>query len=798
MKLNISNNISVPVGLHRILLMLVRQGLFLLLCAACTCGVYAQDNCDTLSNGVELDEIVIKPKREKYSKKNNPAVDFVNRLRRHSGDSDPLRNRYYGYRRYGRVSLAICPFDTVGFAGEGSRWKFLKEHVVASPLSDTVMLPVSVKEKSSRVFYEEGRRREIVDAVYRRGIDEFVDQAGTEMYLEDVMRDIDIFQNDITLFQNRFVSPVGKLAPDFYRFYLTDTIDSPDGSEQWIELGFTPMVNTTFGFHGRLYVAEGDSTMFVRKVRMGVPANINLNFVERFDVELEFDRAPDGSRLKTLDDFRAELKLIPSLPGIYARRLTRFSDHSFDEPLQEFRDIMADAEGETITLPEADKIAGDSVYWAQFREPEMESAEMHVSQLMARLRAVPLYKYGEKALRILSSGYVATSSRAGASKFDFGPVYTFFSYNDLEGMRLKVGGMTMPAFSKRWFAGGYVAYGTKDRRMKYNGWIEYSLIDKTKFATEFPVKSLRLEYLDDVSYISRTLLYTEDDNMFMSFSRAPNCMILYERRGSAKFTFERRDHLSFEVSGSLARKESSPYIGFVDGAGRTASHYWLGAVEATVRWAPGEKFYESRRHRIPINLDNFEMFLTQRSGVSRMWGVNRMLNSTEFGVRKRFWLSAFGFIDLLAKGGHIWNTVPYPELAMPSANLSYVIQPETFALVNPMEFVGDTYGQIDFYYRANGALLNRIPLINRLRLREVIGIKGWWGTLSGRNNPEFNESLFRFPDRVEVWKMSCPYFEASVGLDNILRLFRVDYVWRLNYRHRHSIRGVRIAARVQF
>ena len=142
--------------------------------------------------------------------------------------------------------------------------------------------------------------------------------------------------------------------------------------------------------------------------------------------------------------------------------------------------------------------------------------------------------------------------------------------------------------------------------------------------------------------------------------------------------------------------------------------------------------------------------------------------------------------------------MPYPELAMPSANLSYVIQPETFALVNPMEFVGDTYGQIDFYYRANGALLNRIPLINRLRLREVIGIKGWWGTLSGRNNPEFNESLFRFPDRVEVRKMSCPYFEASVGLDNILRLFRVDYVWRLNYRHRHSIRGVRIAARVQF
>ena len=207
MKLRFSNNFSIPVGLFQ-----ARRGflLFIIAAVAVAAGVEAQEVSDTLDRGVELREIVVKSKKEKYSKKNNPAVDFVNRLRRHAPGNDPLRNEHYNFRRYGRVTLAICPFDTVSMAKEGGRWNFLREHVIASPLSDTVMLPVSVKERSCTVIYEDGKRREIIDAVNRNGMDEFVDQAGTEMYLEDVMRDIDIFQNDIILFQNRFVSPVSR------------------------------------------------------------------------------------------------------------------------------------------------------------------------------------------------------------------------------------------------------------------------------------------------------------------------------------------------------------------------------------------------------------------------------------------------------------------------------------------------------------------------------------------------------------------------------------------------------------
>lgn len=775
-----------------------------LLLFTCTCFssmhyVRAQVPVDTLDRKVRLGEVVVKPKKEKYSKKNNPAVDFVNRLRDRAPDNDPLRNEHYSFRRYGRITLAVCPFDTLDMAVKGGRWAFLKDYVALSPLTDTLMLPVSVKERSSTVFYDNGRRREIVDAVKRDGMDEFLDQAGTEMYLEDVMRDIDIFSNDITLFQNRFVSPVGRLAPDFYRFYLTDTIASPDGNENWIELSFTPMVNTTFGFAGRLYVAEGDTTMFVKKVRMALPGHINLNYVDRLEIDLSFDRAPDGSRLKTIDDFSAELKLLPSMPGIYARRLARYSEHSFDAPSPDQADILGTVEGEVITLAGAEAKGGDTQHWLSLREPATENAELRMPQLMARMHSVPLYHYGEIALRALSSGYVGTTARRGTSPFDLGPIYTFVSGNDLEGVRLKVGGMTMPSLSRRWFAGGYVAYGTRDRRLKADGWLEYSFIDKTRFVSEFPVRSLRLDYFDDVSYISRRLLYTEDDNMFMSLSRKPQHMMLYERRASMAFNYERRDHLSFSARCAISRKQHSPFIGFTDVKGRTTSHYWMGMLEANVRWAPGEKFYESPRQRVPINLDNFELTLTHRSGFTCAWHRTLPLNATELGIRRRFWLSAFGYVDLLAKAGHVWNAVPYPEIAMPSANLSYVIQTETFALVDPMEFVGDTYGQIDFYYRANGVLLNRIPLINKLRLREIIGLKGWWGHLSRRNRPNLDNNLFVFPDDAAVKSMPRPYLEASAGIENILNIFRVDYVWRLTYRREAPcLHGFRIAARLKF
>ncbi|MDE5800769.1 MAG: carboxypeptidase-like regulatory domain-containing protein, partial [Paramuribaculum sp.] len=182
-------------------------------------------------------------------------------------------------------------------------------------------------------------------------------------------------------------------------------------------------------------------------------------------------------------------------------------------------------------------------------------------------------------------------------------------------------------------------------------------------------------------------------------------------------------------------------------------------------------------------------------------GNNFEVNITELSLSKRFWLSAFGYVDAIVKGGHVWSRSPYPNLLVPNANLSYTIQPESFALLNPMEFVTDSYAMWDLTYWANGAILNYVPLIRKLKLREVFSFRGFYGHLSRRNDPLLNPSLFRFPEVVSVERLGdTPYMEVGVGLDNIFKILRVDYVWRLTYRHVPGADrgGVRVALHFTF
>lgn len=221
--------------------------------------------------------------------------------------------------------------------------------------------------------------------------------------------------------------------------------------------------------------------------------------------------------------------------------------------------------------------------------------------------------------------------------------------------------------------------------------------------------------------------------------------------------------------------------------------------EVKLRFAPNEKFYQTKSQRFPINLDAPVLTLSHNFAFKNFLGSKYSYNHTEFGVQKRFWFSAFGYFDAIVKVGKVWDKVPFPMLILPNANLSYTIQPESYALMNALEFINDQYVSWDFTYYANGALFNRIPLLKYMKLREVFAFRGLYGSLSKKNNPLYNKDLFVFPKgSTEMDKM--PYMECSVGLDNIFTILRVDYVWRLTYRESPNVSkgGVRIALHFRF
>lgn len=765
-------------------------------------------DADTL-RGRTLNEVVVHRGKQRYSKRNNPAVDFARRIREARDANDPRRKPLYSYSKYDRMEFGLHDFSvgdtTIG--KKAGKFAFLKEYVDTTDASGIPRLPLSIKEKYSDVVYRRSPHSEklIVRGIRQNGVDEIADLQNVQTMVEDVFREIDLYDDNVNLLQNRFVSPLSAIAPDFYKFYLTDTVSL--GDMRCIVLSFAPRNPATFGFLGRIYVEKGDTSMFVRRVDMGVSPTINLNFIDHIRIIQEYDKAPDGTRQKKLDDFNAVISVIKGTQPLYARRTTRYSGHTF-KPAAEMTSYL-DRLGDTFDDEQA--YERDSVYWIRVTDQKGDTptGNKRIVQMMARLRQVPLYRYGERFLKLMVVGYVPTGN---PSKFDFGPLNTTLSGNSVEGLRLRAGGITTANLSRHFFARGYVAYGTRDQRWKYRGEVEYSFNRKRYHSREFPIHSIRLEHQYDIDQLGQHYMFTNPDNMFLALKRGSNHLNTYLRHTTATYQLELANNFSTTVTASSRRMEPGPWVPLLTTAGQSLSHYTQNRASITLRYAPGEKFYQTKSARIPINLDPWVFVLTHTYGPDNRLGNRFGINRTEISIQKRFWFSAFGFADVIIKGAREWSRTAYTNLLSPNANLSYTIQPESFALTDPMEFLGDTGLQWDLTYWANGALFNYIPLLKKLKLREVIAFRGWWSRLSDKNNPmvelsdissgkSIDNPLLLWPDYVLATPMhSRPYMEMSAGIDNLLKCLRVDYVWRLNYRDTPGVSrsGLRVSLHVTF
>ncbi len=740
-----------------------------------------------------LNEVVITPTKEKYSRKNNPAVEFVEKVMKNRNVGNPKLHDYYNNEEYEKLTFALNEFSEE----QKKNWLFKKfqfifDYVDTSEVSGKPILTVSIKEKISENHYRRSPEAEksVVTGIKRAGIDEIFSQEGVQTLCDDLFREVDIFRNDVTLLNNRFVSPLSNIGVSYYKYYLLDTI-MVDGVK-CIDLAFVPFNSESFGFTGHLYVPEGDTTYFVKKVKMNVPKDINLNYVDNMYLEQSYEKLEDGTRIKTRDDAIIEFSLIPGTQGLYARRMTTYNKHTFTP--HEDKSVY-EIEGKEYV--EADAQAKPEQFWIDNRHVPVGKYESAVDRLLARLREEPTFYYAEKVIVVLVGGYIKTGKE---SKFDIGPMNTLFSFNGIEGTRFRVGGLTTAQLNPHWFASGYVAYGIKDNKFKYSGEVEYSFNRKKFHAQEFPINSIKLSHSYDLDQLGQHYLYTNKDNVFLSLKRKSDNKATYLRKTELRYQHERKGGFSFQLSARNEIQEmATDRISFTDGYGNTVKDYMQTNFEVGLRYAPNEKFYETRTKRYPINLDAPVITLSHTFAFKNFLGSQYSYNHTEFGFQKRFWFSAFGYFDAIVKAGKVWDKVPFPMLILPNANLSYTIQPESYALMNALEFVNDQYVAWDFTYNANGALFNRIPLIKYLRFREVFTFRGLYGSLSDKNNPLYNPDLFVFPKgSTAMGKM--PYMEVGVGIDNILTILRLDYVWRLTYRDtpNASKSGLRISLRFSF
>ena len=750
-------------------------------------------NVKLQSDDIMLSEVVVKPKKEKYSRKNNPAVEFMKKVIENKKALKLEENDYYQYQKYEKMKMSLNDVTPDKMEkGIYKKFSFFKDQVEVSPKTNKMFLPISIKETASKTIFRKSPKSEktIIEGMNSTGIEEFFntgDMLGT--ILTDVFSDINIYDDDIRLLQRRFVSPIGRGAISFYKYYLMDTLMVD--RQECVHLTFVPQNPQDFGFTGHLYVVK-DSTYAVKKCTMNLPKKTGVNFVENLDIVQQFEQLPDGNWVLTDDDMTVELHFVKGIQGLEVQRTTKYSDYQFTE----IEPRLFRLKGNVIK--EANMLAKSDEYWAKVRQVPLTKKESTMDVFMNRIEQIPGFKYVIFGAKALIENFVETGSKKHPSKFDFGPINTMITSNYVNGTRFRLSGMTTGNLDPHWSLSGYGAYGTKDKKWFYSGQVAYSFNKREYVLWEFPKHYIAFKYTYDVMSPMDKYLATDKDNLFVGWKWTTVDQMSYMR--DATLTYELETNTGFSVQAMARHRNDQPagQLQYWKNNGETPGQWdekntlvhdiTTTELGVTLRYAPGETFVNTKQRRVPVSLDAPTFTLSHTAGFKGVLGGEYNFNLTEASIRKRFWLGSWGKLDVTARAGAQWNTVPFPLLNLPMANLSYITQNnESFNLINNMEFLNDRYASLNLSYDMNGKLFNRIPLIKKLKWREMFRIRGLWGTLTDKNNPykSNNPDLFLFPMRDGVPTShvmgKTPYVEASVGIYNIFKLLHIEYVRRLTY-----------------
>lgn len=766
-----------------------------------------------------LAEVVVRQKRGRYSRKDNPAVELMKRVVAAKKKTDLANHAYYQYNKYQKITLAVNDIQPSDIdSGFFAKKQWLIDQIETSPYNHKLILPVSVDETVTQHIYRKDPKSEkdIVMGQQSTGVNQLLATGDIlNTALKDVFTDIDLYDDQIRLLQFPFTSPIGKNAVAFYRYYIADTVYVD--RDLCYHLEFLPNNQQDFGFRGDLYVLA-DSTLHVKRCELTIPKRSDVNFVENLRVTQEYAKLPNGEWVLSVDDMIVEMKVASFLSKVLVTRTTRLSDYAFDPlPKQLFK-------GKASSRREANANMRDEAFWNQYRTVELTKSETGMNAFIHRIEQLKGFKYVIFGVKALVENFVETGDLNHPSKLDVGPVNTMVTSNFIDGLRFRVSGQTTANLNKHWFFSGYYAHGVNSHKNYYKAEVTYSFNKKDYLPREFPKRTLTFTSTYDVMAPSDKFMHTDKDNVFTAFKWAKVDKMMFYNRQQLQFDFEEEWGLKTtfelkteedEAAGRLFFQTLDSHVDMasdINGlsekmAGKYLHNGKMRTTELTLQFqlASGRTYINTKQRRIPMNLDAPVFTLRHTMGVKGLLGGDYTYNLTEGGIYKRFWMNSWGKIDTYVKAGAQWNKVPYPLLIMPAANLSYIVQNETFNLINNMEFLNDRYASLDVSWDLNGKIFNRIPLLKKLKWREYIGVKTLWGTLTDKNNPTLEKNagdpvLMVFPNGSYVMDSKRPYVELVAGVHNIFKIVHVEFVHRCNYTylpiaHRN---GIRLMMRMTF
>lgn len=765
-------------------------------------GIKQELNISLAPVSLKLASVEVKAKRGGYKRKGNPAVELMKNVIEHKNENRIEAQAFYEYDKYEKIQFDLNNFDAEKMRKRKAfkKFQFLFDYVDTSELNGKPYLPFFIQETSGKVYYRKDpeSKKEYREGVKLTGMQEYVDLQDFTTMTEVLYQDVDIYKDNVRLLDLAFMSPLNPIANSYYRFYITDTMARVD-KYPCIKVSFMPVNNQNIAFKGDLFILK-DSSYAVVKADFGITRQINLNFVQDLKLIQEFT-LEDSVWVLSKDKVIIDFALFKKGTGIFGTRTVSYKNFVFNEK----RDEAVYAGTENV-VASADAYKKDGIFWDTARHDALTTKEQGIYNMIDTLKRVPAFRRALDIMTLLFTGYKAVGP------VDIGPIGNFYSFNPVEGFRMKVGGETNLKFHPKLSFGGYVAYGFKDEEWKYGGSFTYSFRDDFK---QNPKHYLRMLYQHDVNFMGQQLQFASADNFFLSFRRGTNDRLSFQDKYDVEYFLELNNNLSWKFNYSNLEQRPIGGLRFDYYDPLTQELASLPEVQTSeislqFRFAPNEQYIQGRSYRMPI-YNRYPVFTLNLSAGLKDWlGGDYQYQRASLHMFKRFYLSLLGNSRVEAEVGKIWGDgVPYFLLHLPQANQTFAYRTGAFNMMNFLEFVNDEYLTWNVEHFFNGFIFNKIPLLRKAKLREVITFKGIYGRLGDRNNPNKNSNLIQFlqtDDGVPVTYTleEKPYMEASVGVSNLFKFGRLDFVRRLTYLDHpevpsmFGVKGLGIRAKVKF
>jgi hypothetical protein len=511
-------------------------------------------------------------------------------------------------------------------------------------------------------------------------------------------------------------------------------------------------------FTGEFWVV--DSVWAIKKISMQINQEANINFVKDLVIENEYAPLDDSVWFPSVEKLYVDINLVKKTMGFQGSKVTTFRDIILDEPIP--ADVLREP-NDLVVIPGAGK--ADESYWLSQRPIELAQQEQDIYSMIDSVQQVPLYKTLYTGSSLLFTNYYV------AGLFEIGPYYRMYSFNPLEGNRFRFGGRTSNEFSTNLMLDGYLAYGTKDMRFKYGGGLLYLFNKNPRMGAGF-------HYENDYRQLGQSDNGFMADNFLASFLRRnPNYKITLVEE--TRLFFEKEWFQGFSNTLSLRHLSVYPtsYVPFnLETGGLITQLHSITTAEITLntRFAWQEKYLRGEFEKVSLGTRWPVVNLDLTLGLKGIYGSGYDYKKISLKVTDDVEMAPYGYTRYTFDASALFGSLPYPLLALHKGNETYTYDYMGFNMMNYYEFVSDRYASIFAEHHFDGFFFNHVPLLRKLKLREVATGRFLWGSLGNSH-----QQLMQFPEGLGDVRKG--YYEAGVGIENILRLIRIDAIWRLSY-----------------